>query len=206
MGRHLDRRSRVRYFFMSAKIRKDLQRISASLVLSMKSTTFENSIDKQRKYSVIFEKWLDNLQGTDYLRRASHAEDLEGIDFVAHDSEGKCYYIQLKVDFKADKTGNLPFEVVSQAYLDRRSVIGCQFHMPTVNYIAYLLVPSLNVYLFDFRSFLTYIIQNYPKFRNFVTYTNTDNKGYWTLGGLIPINDELLHICRLVDKIEGDTI
>lgn len=156
---------------------------------AMKESNFDKSNRDQAPFAKIFEAWLNSRPNTGTVEKACREDDLKGVDYWVTKMDGQRYSIQLKVDFIADKTQNLPFEVVSQARLDRNSVIGSQFKMIEVDYIFFLLAPSLALYGYRVDEFLQYIIFNYSTVRNFVTKNVNKGKEYWTLGGLIPIEE-----------------
>ncbi len=133
---------------------------------------FAGCVDAQKPHNEQFVKWLEARPQIVNVRKATLEEDMRGIDFFITTDGGE-YTIQLKVDFKADKTGNLPCETISQAYHERNSVIGAEFNMAGVDYIFFLLIPSRRILGYRFSEFVQYVIQHYSDFRNFAA--NNDN-------------------------------
>jgi hypothetical protein len=163
---------------------------------------FRRSVEEQKKYKEMFVQWLNGREKIQNVQEASRENDLKGIDFFITTTDGKTHTIQLKVDFRTDETGNLPLETISQAYTWRNSVIGAEFNMEEVNLIFFLLVPSLRIWGYKFRKFLSYAIQNYKYLRNFAA-VNVDENGkviYHTLGVLVPAK-KLEHLLLYEDKI-----
>ena len=154
---------------------------------------FKQCIEEQKPYKEQFVKWLTARPKIADIREATLEEDKRGIDFFVTTSDSESYTIQLKVDFKADKTGNLPVETISQAYSWRNSVIGAEFNMYEVDYIFFLLIPSQRIISFKFTDFIEYTIRHFETFRNFAANNKNNDIEYRTLGCLIPIA-KIIHL------------
>ncbi len=152
---------------------------------------FDQCVKRQEQVSDMFERWLSSRPKVAKVIKAGIEDDMQGIDYILTTSEGNTRNIQLKVDFKADYTGNIPVEVVSQAYIDKNGVIGSAFKMSRVDYMFFILMPSCRIIGFKFKPFLEYVTMNYERFRNF----RADNGTYQTLGFLVPLDsiDHLLN-------------
>ena len=162
---------------------------------------FYQSIEDQKPYKELFIQWFSNRPKVSNIREGTLEEDKMGIDFFITTTDNESYTVQLKVDFKADNTGNLPVETISQAYSWRNSVIGAEFNMSTVDYIFFFLIPSKRIIAFNFKDFIEYAIQNYKTFRNFGADNEVDNVKYRTLGCLIPIS-KIIHLAILDTMVE----
>lgn len=155
--------------------------------------TFADSFAMQKPYREKFAEWLRSRPKVKEVKEASLKDDLAGTDFFVIVDDDQTYTvqvtyaIQLKTDFKADKTGNLPVETISQAYSWRDSVIGAEFKMSHVDYIFFLLIPSGRILGYSFKQFLEYVIEHYRDFRNFTAKNYNGGVQYITLGCLVPI-------------------
>ena len=170
---------------------------------SMPHDEFIKSKEKQKKFEAMFVQWIGERENVANVRKANMEEDKRGIDFFVTNEDATTYTVQLKVDFWTDRTGNLPCEAISQAYWHRNSVIGAEFSMAEVDFIFFLLVPSMKVLGYKFQHFLRYAIEHYKDFKNFAR-PNSDENGnliYTTLGALIPAKD-VNHLLK-VDEIIG---
>lgn len=151
----------------------------------MNTYDFNERVESQKEYFEKFKHWLMRQESMLNVREAGIEDDLKGTDLFLETQINKIYRVQVKVDHLADRTGNIPIEVISQAYSNRNSVIGSCFNMSDVEYLFFILSHSKTVYGYNFRNLLEYVINNYSKFRNF----SANNKMYKTLGVLVPIKE-----------------
>ena len=159
--------------------------------------SFSGQWEAQKPYSEKFVAWLEGQEKVTSVREGSLKDDLKGIDFFVT-TGNKTRTVQLKVDFKADKTGNLPVEALSQAYHYRNSVIGSVFAMEGVDLLFYLLIPSGRIKGYKTKNFLQFVIEHYGEFRNYVALNENHGVEYRTLGVLVPIH-KLKHLA-IVDS------
>jgi hypothetical protein len=150
--------------------------------------SFKESFEKQKPYAELFEIWLSQRENVINVEKATQANERQGIDYIITNNDNQVFNIQLKTDFLADKTGNILFEVISQAYKDRASVIGAEFNMPNADYIFYLFLPSGDLLCFKFRVLLDYVIENYNTFQNRAIANDNYGIKYKTLCLLIPVS------------------
>lgn len=149
---------------------------------------FQTQFKNQKEFYESFKQWLSNRDRVIGIWDAEKKDDLQGIDLfikTTGTNGENTYGIQVKVDHIGDKTGNLPIEVISQAYIHKNSVIGAEFNMENVDFLFFILPMSRRVIGFRFPSLLQYVIDNYKRFKNF----GAKNKSWVTLGVLIPIHE-----------------
>ncbi len=149
---------------------------------------FQTQFNSQKELYKSFKQWLSARERIIKVWDASTEDDRQGIDLfikVACVNGENIHSVQIKVDHLADKTGYLPIEVISQAYVHKNSIIGAEFNMERVDYLFFILAKSRRVIGFKFQSLLQYVIDNYKRFKNF----RAKNKSWVTLGCLIPIHD-----------------
>ena len=154
-----------------------------------KTYNFQEQVEVQKKYYNLFKEWLLKREKIVQVWDASPEEDKKGIDLFIKTNDDRICSVQVKVDFKADTTGNLPFEVLSRAYLDKESKIGSLFDYRDVDFFYFILAESHRIFGFKSRTILQYVIGHYNEFRNF----KADNRDYQTLGCLVPI-EKIRHL------------
>ena len=118
------------------------------------------------------------------MREATQAEERSGLDLVITDEVGQTTTIEVKTEFRAATTGNLVFEVISQAVPKQPGVIGWGFKLEHTDLIAYIVPGPDEVYVFSCPVLQRWVIDNYGKLRNFAA----SNRAYTTLGVLMPIS------------------
>jgi len=133
--------------------------------------------------------WFRDTYDPDTLRKAIRDEERRSIDLVA--SFGNVIKnIEVKTEFAAAKTGNIVFEVVSQARTGDNGVLGWGFKLEDTHLIAYVIPGPDEVYLFEPGQLQAYVLNNYAALRNF----SAANDGYDTLGVLLPL-EKAKHFC-----------
>ena len=166
---------------------------------------FKESFEKQKPYAELFETWLYQRENIINVVKADVSKEKQGIDYIITNKDNKVFNVQLKTDFLADKTGNILFEVISQAYTDQASVIGAEFNMPSSDYIFYLLVPSGRLLCFQFRELLEYVIEHYDTFKNRAIANDNNGIKYKTLCLLIPLS-KIGHLAKPEKRLLLDNI
>lgn len=156
---------------------------------------FQERVESQMEYYEQFKKWLKRRKNVIKVWDAELKEDIKGTDLFLKTTNEDVFRIQVKVDHKADFTGNLPFETVSQAYSNRNSIIGAEFNMADVHYIFFIFSHTKRILGYQFQPLLSYVIEHYKQFRNFCA----DNERYKTLGCLVPV-EKVKHLV----KFEGN--
>jgi len=152
--------------------------------------SFDEQIELQEQCYSLLKTWLSLNPNIIRVWDSEFDDDWHnGIDCYIETNKNKIYAIQVKVDFWIDRTNNLPFETISQAYSDRPSVIGAEFNYPKVDYIFYIFAESKKVLGYKFKPLLEYVINNYREYKNF----KANNKTYKTLGCLVPV-DSVKHL------------
>ena len=105
--------------------------------------TFADSFAMQKPYKEKFAEWLRSRPKVKEVKEAGLKDDLAGTDFfVMVDSDDQAhavqvtYAIQLKTDFRADETGNLPvpnmFFCCINVLIDLTSIIFCPVAFLTI--------------------------------------------------------------------------
>jgi PDZ domain-containing secreted protein len=145
---------------------------------------FNEQIKGQQEYFNQFIEWLKKRKSIIEVNIASKEEDKKGTDLFVKTENGDTFRVQVKVDHKADNTGNIVFETISQAYANKNSVIGAEFNMADVDYIFFILSKSGRILGYKFALLLEFVIDNYKTFENF----QADNFGYKTLGVKVPVS------------------
>ena len=166
---------------------------------------FKESFEKQKPYAELFETWLYQRENIVNVEKTKLDQEKQGIDYIITNKDNQTFNFQLKTDFRADKTGNILFEVISQAYKDRVSVIGAEFNMPSSDYIFYLLVPSGRLLCFKFRELLGYIIEHYDSFKNRAIDNDNNGVKYKTLCLVIPLA-KIDHLAKPENRLLLDNI
>jgi len=141
-------------------------------------------IESQKECFDLFVEWLKKRKSIIEVTTASAEEDKKGTDLFVKTENGDTFRVQVKVDHKTDNTGNIVFETISQAYVNKNSVIGAEFNMSNVDYIFFILSKSGRILGYKFSALLEFVIDNYKTFGNF----QSDNFGYKTLGVKIPVS------------------
>jgi hypothetical protein len=154
-----------------------------------KTYNFQEQVELQKEYYNLFKEWLLKREKIAEVWDGTLEEDKNGIDLHFRTKNDEHHTAQVKVDFKADTTGNLPFEVLSRAYLDKESKIGSLFDYRDVDFFYFILAESHRIFGFKSRTLLKYVIEHYNEFRNF----KADNGDYQTLGCLVPI-EKIRHL------------
>lgn len=145
---------------------------------------FEVQVKRQEEYYTCLMDWLKSQRDVQDLQQATEQEDRhKGIDLWIITAEGKRVSLQVKIDFWAHKTGNLIFEVISQAYSDR-AVLGWAF-TTRAECLVFLIASTGDVYLFRTSEYVRWAIDHYDGLPNF----SAENKGYKTLGCKISLRD-----------------
>lgn len=114
-------------------------------------------------------------------------DDIDGIDLYTEDVEKNKVSWQYKANEQGHQTGNLTAEVISQAYHNRPSIIGCDFKPCKAEWIAHDIIEERHGYIFKTSEWLEYIINNYEHFKGFGA--NQKTAEYRTLGLLIPYKE-----------------
>lgn len=152
---------------------------------------FRKKYRQQRLWFNLFIEWLHRHNQVDHLRVATRDEEVRAIDLVTI-IDGKSVTIEVKTEFAASRTGNLCFEVISQARVKDRGVIGWGFKLDSTDWITYILPETGDLYIFDTEKLQSWVIENYQSLRNF----SARNPDYSTLGVLMPIS-RVEELCRL---------
>lgn len=158
---------------------------------------FREKYNQQRRSFSQFIEWLHRQ--TDFevanLRVATREEEARSID-LSLTMDGRPFTIEVKTEFAASSTGNLCFEVISQARVKERGVIGWGFKLESTDWITYILPSTGDLYIFDTDRLQKWIIANYQSLRNF----SARNPDYFTLGVLMPIT-RVKELCRLTGNL-----
>lgn len=150
---------------------------------------FERQRNLQVHFVDAFANWMENRTDVNYINRPTHIHYLSGIDLIVKLKDGRLVNFQIKTDFLADKTNNLPYGIISQAYSDRPSKIGWGFDFTDeekkdkYEYLVYIIAATGEIIIIRIRELAKWVIDNYKGLKNFSA-LNTD---YATLGVLIPI-------------------
>ena len=144
---------------------------------------FADQYQAQQLYFSRFIAWYQRQYNPDLLTLATEEQEKQSIDLVAT-TDGHSLTIEVKTEFAANKTGNLVFEVVSQARIGDNGVLGWGFKLEKTDVIAYLVPGPDKIYAFEPVELQAFVLENYSRLRNFTA----KNKGYTTLGVLMPIN------------------
>ena len=83
---------------------------------------FQERIDSQKEYYEQFKDWLAGQKNVARVWDADFEDDLKGTDLFFETINGDVFAVQVKVYHRADGSGNLPFETISQAYGSQNSV------------------------------------------------------------------------------------
>ena len=162
---------------------------------------FQDCIERQADYFNAFSKWLLSKSNIKECKLATEMEDKkQGIDLWIITQEGREIPFQVKTDFKAEKTRNICFETVSQAYPPeacKESVIGWGFKLDKVQYITFIIAGEGSIYIFKPPKLFAWVMQNYNCLRGF----KARNKTYDTLGVLLPL-EEVKEICYYEGTID----
>jgi len=144
---------------------------------------FREKYEQQENYFSNFIKCLSEFRYITNINKSSMNEERKSIDLYFL-YRGKWVTMEVKTDFKAAETGNLAYEIISQAYIRKNGVIGWGFKLEATDYLAYL-VPkeTTEIYIFQTEKIQEWVIGNYYMLRNF----SAKNRDYTTLGVLIPI-------------------
>lgn len=170
----------------------------------MNSTTNKRVHDFREKYRQQqasfnwFIEWLHRNVEFDRgsLRIATREEEARSIDLSLR-QHGKPLTIEVKTEFAASRTGNLCFEVISQARIRERGVIGWGFKLESTDWITYILPETGDLYIFDTVELQRWVVDNYQSLRNF----SARNREYFTLGVLMPIS-RVKELCRLTGNLK----
>jgi hypothetical protein len=150
---------------------------------------FERQRALQVQFVDAFANWMENRTDVNYINRPTHVQDLSGIDLVVKLKDGRSVNFQIKTDFLADKTNNLPYEIISQAYCDRPSKIGWGLDFTDeekkdkYEYLVYIIAGTGEILIVQIGRLAGWVIYNFKGLKTF----STINKDYVTLGVLIPI-------------------
>lgn len=149
---------------------------------------FTDQLEKQKEAFEACETWLINRTHVDKVEKAALEDDLAGVDLWVYCPVRMAF--QVKTDFRADETGNMAYEVVSQAPVGGgKAKLGWGLHLARVDYLVYILGISMNLFIYPGAELYSFITHNYRNYRNF----QADNGKYLTLGILVPI-DDLSHL------------
>jgi len=150
---------------------------------------FERQKKLQVQFVDAFADWMENRTDVEDVNRPTHAQDLSGVDLVVKEKDGRVINFQIKTDFLADKTNNLPYEIISQAYSDRPSEIGWgldftdESKKQKYEYLVYIIAGTGEILIVEICRLAGWVIYNFKGLKTF----STLNKDYVTLGVLIPI-------------------
>ena len=148
---------------------------------------FKKQLEKQKPYIERFIKWFDDYYRPESIRYANAEEEARSIDLVAELSVTKELTIEVKTDFAAAKSGNLAFEIISQARVGTESALGWGLKLGDTDLLVYIIPGQLRepdkLWMLRPRIFQEFILQDYHSFHNFAV----QNDGYKTLGILVPI-------------------
>ena len=130
---------------------------------------------------------------------ATRGEERRSIDLVAT-TGNVVTTVEVKTEFAAAKTGNIVFEVVSQARVGGNGVLGWGFKLEDTDLIAYIIPGPDEVYVFGTDSLQAFVLNNYSALRNF----SAANDDYDTLGVLLPIKS-VKDLCLASGRLPGES-
>jgi len=145
---------------------------------------FRERNEAQEGYVEAFRQYLSGRSDLIRVYYPTKEQDLSGIDLIADIENSDSINFQVKTDFQVHKTDFLPYEVISQAYVQKTSVIGWGFNIEHFDYIAYINAQDGEVFICDIENLAAWVIDNFGALRTFVA----KNKGYFTLGVLLPFS------------------
>jgi len=158
---------------------------------------FKTKFAEQSEYFERFCHWLEKRPHVRAIRVATNEEEKNGIDVIA-DTESGSVNFQVKTDFNTHWSGNIVFEIISQAYDDQGCVIGWGFNLLAVDYIVYIVAGTGEIYVFLAKDIVRWVIDNF----NTLKPNNPKNPTYTTLNVLIPLK-RIRDICRLSDQLNN---
>lgn len=150
---------------------------------------FDQQIKEQEEYYTALMDWLKAQTNIAEIQQATEEEDRhKGIDLWVVTTDNRRISLQVKIDFWSDKTGNLIFELISQAYPDR-AVLGWSF-TTSADYLLFLVALTGDVYIFKTHEYVEWVLNHYATLQNF----SAANRGYKTLGCKVPLKD-VVSVC-----------
>ncbi len=147
---------------------------------------FTEQVEKQSRIFEAFIFWLLNRSSIKRVERATKAEDLSGVDLWVWHPDSLCgrMSMQVKVDFIGHQTGNMAYEIVSQAYVGEGDPkLGWGLELYQIDYLAYILAETGLITIYSAPRLQAEVLTRYKQYRTFAA----QNKGYLTLGVLVPL-------------------
>jgi len=92
--------------------------------------------------------------------------------------------MQVKTDFIGHQSGNMAYEIVSQAYAGEGDPkLGWGLKLYQIDYLAYILAQTGLITIYSAPKLQGEVLSSYKQYTTFAA----QNKGYLTLGVLVPL-------------------
>lgn len=125
--------------------------------------------------------WIRQRSPRAVVRDASAAHLPWDIEVEQHGVKAR---IEVKVDYVAEKTGNVVWESEEVMQEGRVMKIGWGWQ-PAIDYIAYILLPSWETYLLDAQRLRHYVLDRWEALETY----EAEHATYKTCGKLVPLVD-----------------
>ena len=148
---------------------------------------FHDRMQASKPYEDRLMGLLESMPEVERVERASYDDDKnKGIDLWIYPTNGtQPIAMQVKTDFNTNRTGNITFETVSQAYTDKAGKVGWGLTLDHADRIAFI-VPKWDVaYIFHSDQYVRWCLENYKE----LIPKSVKNEGYLTLISLVPLKD-----------------
>lgn len=158
---------------------------------------FKEQVEKQERIFEAFNFWLLNRSTVERVECATRAEDLAGVDLWIYNPDKMS--MQVKIDFIGHSTGNMAYEIVSQAYVgEGEAKLGWGLKLSGIDYLAYILAETGLITIYSAPDLQARVLTLYKTYRTFAA----SNPNYLTLGVLVPLRE--FESDKSVFLFEGD--
>ncbi len=170
--------------------------------------TFREQLELQKPYFDKFVQWLWNRLNVKNVILADDEEERRGIDLWAITTKDGRVPIQVKVDFKMSKTGNIVLETVSRmSYDEGEWRPGWTAHLHNTQLLVYICADTDMIRIYRSCDIWSHLVENANQYRSFICMNGDKQTGafWYSMGVKVPVYQlrEILVHKGKVDNLDG---